>query len=165
MEFIQTNGVYSDQWSLFGPMEFIRTNGVYSDQWSLFRPMEFIQTDGVYSDQWSLFRPIEFIHPNRIILVNRFIQTNSYSFLALTTDQSAVRVDGRKVLEGHGSQEGVVVLKRGRHSIQVEFQKLSGVDTAFNLLWKIPGSQNYRIVPFWQWNPLKGQARLGASNT
>lgn len=83
-------------------------------------------------------------------------QRGFYSFLALTTGQSAAWVDGKKVLEGNGNQEGVVLLTPGRHRILVDFQKLSGVDTAFNLLWKVPGSQNYRIVPFWQWGiPVK----------
>ena len=78
-------------------------------------------------------------------------QSGSYSFLALTTDQSAVWVDGKKILEGSGTKEGVVNLASGSHRIQVDFQKLSGVDTAFNLLWKLPGSPNYQIIPFWQW--------------
>lgn len=92
-------------------------------------------------------------------------ESGSYSFLTLTTDQSAVRVDGRKVMEGHGTQEGVVFLKPGRHPIQVDFQKNSGVDTAFNLLWKMPGSQNYRIVPFWQWSQPFRRPHPRASNT
>jgi len=75
----------------------------------------------------------------------------AYSFLTLTTDSSAVVVDGHTVLQGRGSQEGTVFLRPGLHPIQIDFQKSSGVDTAFTLLWKGPGVANYQAVPFWEW--------------
>lgn len=78
-------------------------------------------------------------------------QTGTYSFLVLTTDRSSIWVDGKDILEGDRTGEAVVGLRPGNHRIQIDFQKLSGVDTAFNLLWKPPGASNYQIIPFWQW--------------
>ena len=75
-----------------------------------------------------------------------------YSFLFLTTDEAVVWVDGRKILEGKGDHESVLFLKAGRHPLRVDFRKSSGVDTVFNFLWKVPGTQDYRVVPFWLWN-------------
>ncbi len=78
-------------------------------------------------------------------------QKGPYTFLALTTDEAAAWVDGRKVLGGPGTQQGTLNLSAGRHRILVDFRKSSGVDTALNFLWKTPESQGYRVVPFWQW--------------
>jgi hypothetical protein len=76
-----------------------------------------------------------------------------YVLQTLTTDSSALWVDGKKVLEGLGPKEGRVLLAPGRHSIRVEFQKLEGKDTAFTLLWLSPGAQAYQVVPFWSFKP------------
>jgi hypothetical protein len=71
----------------------------------------------------------------------------TYHFLSLATDPVQMALDGKTVLSSENQESKGVLLKKGRCSIEVDFQKLSGTDTALSLLWKKPRSVKYEVIP------------------
>jgi hypothetical protein len=70
-----------------------------------------------------------------------------YRFMTLSTDKSSVLVDQKPVLSASNSESADIFLTKGVHLIGVYFQKTSGVDAVFNLLWRPPAGKNYEIIP------------------
>lgn len=69
-------------------------------------------------------------------------------FLSLATDPVILWVDGKKILTRENTESPEVKLRKGAHKIEVFFQKTAGFDTAFTLLWKLPGNSKYDVIPF-----------------
>ena len=80
-----------------------------------------------------------------------FLETTTpglYRFLALTTDQVKLSVEGKKIFSGGSEIPGEIYLKRGGHRLEFFFQKASGTDTALSLLWQKPGDSKFEVIPF-----------------
>jgi hypothetical protein len=75
-------------------------------------------------------------------------KTGYYQFLTLTTDLAQVAVDRRWVLLAGNKDSKQVHLKKGRHKIEVLFQKATGTDTVLNLLWKEPKAEKFSVIPY-----------------
>jgi hypothetical protein len=70
-----------------------------------------------------------------------------YGFVALTTDECRLSLDGREVLGPGKENTGKVRLTKGPHRLELGFNKSMGFDAALSLLWVKPGDVKYGVVP------------------
>jgi hypothetical protein len=70
-----------------------------------------------------------------------------FNFLELTTDKGTLAIDGKIILDGRNNISAAVFLMRGPHLIEVSFEKISGIDAAFSLLWKRNDDQKFEVIP------------------
>jgi len=74
-------------------------------------------------------------------------QMGRFNFLELTTDQGTLAVDGKIILDGANKISKAAFLAIGPHQIKVTFEKVSGIDAAFSLLWKKNDDQKFEVIP------------------
>jgi len=74
--------------------------------------------------------------------------SGSYRFLTLTTDEATLTLDGKPLLDQGNVESKDIFLKPGLHKIRVSFGKTTGINAAFNLLWKVPGQAKFKVVPY-----------------
>ena len=70
-----------------------------------------------------------------------------YQFLALTTDEARMTLDGKTVFFEGNAVSRDISLNRGPHKMDLFFRKISGTDTALSLAWKKQGGTKFEVVP------------------
>ncbi|HJT25201.1 MAG TPA: hypothetical protein VJ873_11545, partial [bacterium] len=75
--------------------------------------------------------------------------TGLYGFVVLTQDEGLLVLDGWKVVEAPQGREGVLPLKAGWHSLELDCRRGNNPDVEldFHLLWKKPGDKDYSVIP------------------
>jgi hypothetical protein len=66
-------------------------------------------------------------------------------------------VDGREVFNTEKPEEESVSMKKGFHSIQVEYKKTEGDLISIHLVWMTPGQNQWEVVPPTAFGPLSGR--------
>jgi hypothetical protein len=74
--------------------------------------------------------------------------TGSYQFLALTTDEARMTLDGKTVFFERNALSRDILLNRGPHKMDLFFMKTSGADTALSLAWKKQKAAKFEVVPY-----------------
>jgi 4-amino-4-deoxy-L-arabinose transferase-like glycosyltransferase len=74
-------------------------------------------------------------------------QAGTYQFEALTWDWAKVWVDGKPCFESGKSLKEELQLGRGAHTLRVDYRKTSQDWMALHLIWKIPGSDHWEVMP------------------
>jgi hypothetical protein len=76
-------------------------------------------------------------------------QEGSYDFVALTEPDDTARIwlDGKSLCEPQPTPVGGLFLKRGWHSLRLEYQHGPGFFSAISLAWKKPGENHYEVIP------------------
>ena len=81
----------------------------------------------------------------------------TYRIRLLTTDKALIKVDGREVFNTEKPEEESVSMKKGFHSIQVEYKKTEGDLISVHLVWMIPGQNQWEVVPPTAFGPIRGR--------
>ena len=71
----------------------------------------------------------------------------SYRIRLLTTDKATIWVDGREVFNSQKLGEETVLLRKGYHSIRIEYQKTEGDSMSAHLIWMKPHETQWEPVP------------------
>jgi hypothetical protein len=74
--------------------------------------------------------------------------SGKYQFLFLSTNPAQLKLDRNEVLSVENWESNEIYLKKGSHSLEVDFDKATGIDTVLNLLWKMPGETKYEVIPY-----------------
>jgi len=81
----------------------------------------------------------------------------TYRIRLLTTDKALIKVDGREVFNTEKAEEESVSMKKGFHSIQVEYKKMEGDLISIHLVWMTPGQNQWEVVPPTAFGPLSSR--------
>lgn len=71
----------------------------------------------------------------------------SYRIRLLTTDKATIWVDGKDVFDSQKPGEETVSLRKGYHSIQIEYQKTDGDSMSVHLIWMKPHETQWEPMP------------------
>ena len=71
----------------------------------------------------------------------------SYRIRLLTTDKAAIWVDSREVFDSQKPEEKTVLLRKGTHSIRIEYKKVEGDSMSAHLIWMNPQKTQWEPVP------------------
>jgi hypothetical protein len=77
-------------------------------------------------------------------------------------DRAVLKVDGKTVVWTSGV-DGGLYLSRGRHRVDIHFEKTSSFLTALSLIWKKPGANRWEVVPPRVWGLARPEALSGTS--
>ena len=64
IQFVKTDSVYEDRFSLWRQIQFVKTDSVCEDRFSLWRQIQFVKTDSVCEDRFSLWIAVFFRAPH-----------------------------------------------------------------------------------------------------
>jgi len=131
------------------PLQNLGLRGIYTIQSPEGKAMSISRMDPVLNFTFRNDFPVVHFPP---LLVHwdgtlEISQDGKFNFLELTTDKGTLSIDGKIVLDGRNNISDAVFLTRGPHRIKVSFEKVSGIDTAFSLLWKRSADQKFEVVP------------------
>ena len=71
----------------------------------------------------------------------------TYQIRLLTTDQAHLWIDGKDVFSTQNPEDKAFFMKRGLHSIGVDYEKMTGDTISANLIWMPPSGQWEAVPP------------------
>ncbi len=94
--------------------------------------------------------PLRNFPPLRALWEGRLVinQKGSYRFLALASDSTILKIDGKVLLQKENEESQDFFLEVGNHQLELDFQKKDGFDSILNLLWRKPGDEKFVVIPF-----------------
>ncbi|HTA75840.1 MAG TPA: PA14 domain-containing protein [bacterium] len=73
--------------------------------------------------------------------------TGIYHLRLLTSDSASLWIDGKEMFNSQKPNGDQISLRKGIHTLRIDYRKTAGDSMAVHLIWETPGQTQWKVVP------------------